>query len=98
MLSFQVAHFTIVKSSKNQGTKIIISHIKTNIIRRSSPIKSPQDRMLTFKSWAFLGLGFTIEERTEGADRCPYLSEEAIDPKWMEEVIKAGALVADREM
>ena len=54
--------------------------------------------MLTFKSWAFLGLGFTIEERTEGADRCPYLSEEAIDPKWMEEVIKAGALVADQEM
>jgi len=39
-----------------------------------------------------------MEERTEGADRCPYLSEAAIDPKWMEEVIKTGALVADRKM
>ncbi|PMD27582.1 flavin-binding monooxygenase-like protein [Hyaloscypha hepaticicola] len=61
-----------------------------------------EDYNITYQNkhnpWAFLGLGFTIEERTEGADRCPYLSEEAIDPKWMEEVIKAGALVADREM
>jgi hypothetical protein len=54
--------------------------------------------VLTSKSWAFLGLGFTIQERTEGADRCPYLSEEAIDPKWMEEVIKTGSPVADRKM
>ena len=54
--------------------------------------------MLIIKSWEFLGLGFTMEERTADADRCPYLSEEAIDPKWMEEVIKTGALVADRKM
>ena len=44
--------------------------------------------------WAFLGLGFTIENRTDGADTSPYLNEEAIDPKWME-VIKSGGLVLD---
>jgi hypothetical protein len=45
--------------------------------------------------WAYLGLGFTIEDRTQGADQCPYLNEEVIDPKWME-VIKSGALVVDK--
>ncbi len=49
-------------------------------------------------SWAYLGLGFTMQERTEGADLTPYLNEEAIDPKWMDEVIKTGALVADRKV
>jgi hypothetical protein len=52
--------------------------------------------MLTLHRWAYLGLGFTKEERTEGADVCPYLSEEAVDPKWIEKVIKTGALGADR--
>ena len=56
------------------------------------------NHMLIIKSWEFLGLGFTMEERTEGADKCPYLSEEAIDPKWMKEVIQTGALVADRRV
>lgn len=53
--------------------------------------------LLTGCRWAFLGLGFTIENRTEGLDNCPYLNEEAIDPKWME-VIKSGALVIDKAM
>ncbi|KAK0110360.1 hypothetical protein ONS96_001976 [Cadophora gregata f. sp. sojae] len=51
--------------------------------------------------WAYLGFGFTYEDMNktkEGVDLTPYLSEEAIDPKWMEEVIKTGALVADREV
>jgi hypothetical protein len=52
--------------------------------------------MLTLHRWAYLGLGFTKEERTEGADVCPYLSDEAVDPKWIEKVIKTGALGADR--
>jgi hypothetical protein len=97
MLFSQVAHFTTVKSSTAHGTKITILRTKTSITRRSSPYRSLH-HVLTFNSWAFLGLGFTIQERTEGADRCPYLSEEAIDPKWMEEVIKSGALVANRKM
>jgi len=49
--------------------------------------------LLTGQRWAFLGLGFTIENRTEGADCCPYLSEENIDPKWKKDVIETGALV-----
>ncbi|PMD35399.1 flavin-binding monooxygenase-like protein [Hyaloscypha variabilis F] len=61
-----------------------------------------EDYNITYQSkhnpWEFLGLGFTMEERTEGADKCPYLSEEAIDPKWMKEVIQTGALVADRRV
>jgi hypothetical protein len=48
--------------------------------------------------WEFLGLGFAIENRTPGMDASPYLSEDNLDPKWVEEVIKTGALVADREM
>ncbi|TVY80271.1 putative sterigmatocystin biosynthesis monooxygenase [Lachnellula suecica] len=42
-------------------------------------------------------LGFAKENRTEGMDAAPYLSEDKLDPKWVEEVIKTGALVADRE-
>jgi hypothetical protein len=53
--------------------------------------------LLKIYSWAFLGLGFTIENRTEGADQSPYLNEEIIDPKWME-VIKSGALVVDKQI
>ena len=48
--------------------------------------------------WAYLGLGFAMENRTAGMDASPYLSEENLDPKWVEEVIKTGALVADREV
>lgn len=47
------------------------------------------------RSWAFLGLGFTMEERSEEADRSPYFNEDVLDPKWME-VTKSGALVADK--
>lgn len=58
-----------------------------------------EDYNITYQNkhnpWAFLGLGFTIENRTEGADQSPYLNEEVIDPKWME-VIKSGALVVDK--
>jgi hydroxyversicolorone monooxygenase len=39
-----------------------------------------------------------MENRTEGMDASPYLNEENLDPKWVEEVIKTGALVADREV
>jgi hypothetical protein len=46
--------------------------------------------------WAFLGLGYTIENRNpEKYDQSPYLSEEAIDPKWLKEVIQTGALVSN---
>ncbi|KAA8569390.1 hypothetical protein EYC84_001035 [Monilinia fructicola] len=47
-----------------------------------------------YNPWAYLGLGFTIENRTEGADIAPYINEEIIDPKWLE-VIKSGALAPD---
>jgi hypothetical protein len=39
-------------------------------------------------------LGFTIENRKEDADKCPYLAEDLIDPKWSE-VIHSGAAVVD---
>lgn len=52
--------------------------------------------MLTFHSWAFLGLGFSMENRTEGADVSPNIAEDFIDPKWME-VIKSGALIINEE-
>jgi hypothetical protein len=54
--------------------------------------------VLTLSRWAYLGLGFTIQDRTAEADKCPYLSEAAIDPKWINEVIKTGALVVDRDL
>ncbi|KAF8864560.1 flavin-binding monooxygenase-like protein [Acephala macrosclerotiorum] len=64
-----------------------------------------EDYNITYQNklnpWAFLGLGFTIEDRKFGkeeVDCSPYLTEDKIDPKWMEEVIKKGALVADREV
>jgi hypothetical protein len=53
--------------------------------------------MLIDRRWAYLGLGFTIENRTEGADKCPYLNEEALDPKWLE-VIKSGALIVENQI
>ncbi|RDL41003.1 Flavin-binding monooxygenase-like protein [Venustampulla echinocandica] len=62
-----------------------------------------EDYNITYQNrhnpWAYLGLGFTKANRTMGkeADLSPYLSEEAIDPKWMAEVIKKGVPVADRE-
>jgi hypothetical protein len=59
----------------------------------SSSVNEGSRALLTEQRWAFLGLGFTIENRTEGADCCPYLSEENIDPKWKKDVIEAGALV-----
>jgi hypothetical protein len=52
--------------------------------------------ILTGNRWAFLGLGFTIENRTEGADVSPYIAEHFIDPKWLE-VIKSGALIMNGE-
>ncbi|PVH89057.1 flavin-binding monooxygenase-like protein [Cadophora sp. DSE1049] len=64
-----------------------------------------EDYNITYQNkhnpWAFLGFGFTYEDMNktkEGIDLTPYLSEEAIDPKWMEEVIKTGALVVDRKV
>ena len=36
--------------------------------------------------WAHLGLGFTVANRTTGANLSPYLNEEATDPKWLEAV------------
>ena len=47
--------------------------------------------------WAYLGLGFTMQERNPGSDIAPYLSEEAIDPKWLNEVIKKGASVVEQK-
>jgi len=59
-----------------------------------------EDYNITYQNrqnpWAFLGLGFALENRTEGADQSPYLSEQNIDPKWLD-VIKSGALIVDRE-
>lgn len=49
-------------------------------------------------SWAYLGLGFAQENRNPKMDPSPYLSEDKLDPKWVEEVIKTGALVADRQV
>jgi hypothetical protein len=37
-----------------------------------------------------------VEDRTEGADKCPYIAKDKIDPKWLE-VVKSGALIADRK-
>ena len=34
-----------------------------------------------------------MEDRTDGADNCPYLNEEVLDSKWKKEVIDTGALV-----
>ncbi|KAF4630307.1 hypothetical protein G7Y89_g7832 [Cudoniella acicularis] len=62
-----------------------------------------EDYNITYQNkhnpWAFLGLGFTIEDRNlETADLSPYLNEEVLDPKWMDEVVKKGALVMDRDL
>ena len=65
---------------------------KTKIPKRVNQALADDD-----SRWAFLGLGFTIEDRTEGADKCPYLSEDAVDPKWKKEVIDTGALVVGGE-
>jgi hypothetical protein len=45
-----------------------------------------------------LGFGHAFDSSVKGADLSPYLSEEALDPKWVEKVIKTGALVADRKV
>ncbi|KAH8654484.1 flavin-binding monooxygenase-like protein [Tricladium varicosporioides] len=61
-----------------------------------------EDYTITYQNkhnpWAFLGFGFTISDRNKdkGADLSPYLNEEAIDKKWMEEVVKKGKLVVER--
>lgn len=34
--------------------------------------------------------------KDKGADLSPYLNEEVIDKKWMEEVVKKGKLVVER--
>ncbi|KAG9228310.1 hypothetical protein BJ875DRAFT_389653, partial [Amylocarpus encephaloides] len=47
------------------------------------------------RNWSFMEFGFPIESQIEGSDLCPYISEDHIDPKWLEEVIKMGALAAD---
>ncbi|KAK5129827.1 hypothetical protein BJ546DRAFT_1060466 [Cryomyces antarcticus] len=36
--------------------------------------------------WAHLGLGWTVENRTQGMDNSPYININNIDPKWLEEV------------
>lgn len=36
--------------------------------------------------WAHLGMGYTIENRTQGMDNSPYISVENIDPRWLEAV------------
>ncbi|TKA72309.1 putative sterigmatocystin biosynthesis monooxygenase stcW [Cryomyces minteri] len=36
--------------------------------------------------WAHLGLGWTVENRTQGMDSSPYISIDNIDPKWLEAV------------
>lgn len=41
--------------------------------------------------WYYLGRGFTKENFVENADKCPYLSMEAIDPKWLP-IIESGEL------
>lgn len=38
-----------------------------------------------------------MQERNPGSDIAPYLSEEAIDPKWLNEVIKKGASVVEQK-
>ncbi|KAB8295057.1 hypothetical protein EYC80_006997 [Monilinia laxa] len=57
-----------------------------------------EDYNITYQNkhnpWAFLGLGFTMENRTQGADIAPYINEEVIDPKWLE-FIKSGALAPE---
>ena len=40
--------------------------------------------------WAFLGRGFTVEDRTVGADVSPYLAVEKMDPRWLEAVGSKG--------
>ncbi|QSZ36642.1 hypothetical protein DSL72_006523 [Monilinia vaccinii-corymbosi] len=55
-----------------------------------------EDYNITYQNkhnpWAYLGLGFTIRDRTEGADIAPYINEEAIDPRWLE-LIKSGVAI-----
>ncbi|KAL1964138.1 hypothetical protein VTN77DRAFT_7226 [Rasamsonia byssochlamydoides] len=36
--------------------------------------------------WGFMGPGHVRQEKTPGADLCPYLSVENLDPKWLEEI------------
>lgn len=40
--------------------------------------------------WAVLGNGFCWSERTEGVDKTPFLSVEALDEKWRKEVLNEG--------
>jgi len=104
MQSFQVVRSIIVNSSTTLDTKIITSSTKTDITSRLRystyhEYLVLQTRALTgvFR-WEFLGLGFAIENRTPGMDASPYLNEKNLDPKWVDEVINTGALVADREI
>jgi hypothetical protein len=36
-----------------------------------------------------------MDSRIEGVDKSPYLSEEAIDPKWLEVIQSGDAVVAE---
>ncbi|ATZ53328.1 hypothetical protein BCIN_09g01960 [Botrytis cinerea B05.10] len=60
-----------------------------------------EDYNITYQNkhnpWAYLGLGFTISNRTNDSDASPYLNEEIIDPKWLE-FMKSGALATDRDI
>jgi hypothetical protein len=47
--------------------------------------------MVAWHRWAYLGLGFTKENRTAGMDKSPYLNEELIDPKWLKACLYPGA-------
>lgn len=46
--------------------------------------------------WEFLGLGFTEEHRTEGADKSPYMNRSQIDPKWLMEQTKEGKALGEK--
>ena len=54
-------------------------------------IRTPryEDYEITYRDsnpWAHLGLGFTVANRTKGADISPYLSVANIDPEWLRAV------------
>ncbi|KAK2871767.1 hypothetical protein FQN49_002849 [Arthroderma sp. PD_2] len=59
-------------------------------------IKQPryEDYTITYRNkknmWSFLGLGNVPANVTKGVDRSPYISVDAIDPAWLEEIQRDG--------
>ncbi|PGG98430.1 hypothetical protein AJ79_08869 [Helicocarpus griseus UAMH5409] len=49
-----------------------------------------EDYAITYQNkrnmWSFMGLGKAVEDVVPGSDFSPHFSEEAIDPKWLEEI------------